>query len=454
MNAIFHKWLMGKWNKLFHINHLIIAILMILIYHGKYTWKHAGCSVDSDNLKLLNCFVQFRSHFIVKIVRCGTSLFRHKSRIAIKMLIWSGSNVFINLAEKVENAWKKKTPKQKWHLLFEFVRYLGDLIQIRILSSNKVSPIGYIPVLAFIIHFILAAYTFYYYISRGSYSECLGTCCISGVAISVRTIKNWFESFIYINFNILSFPKSYSAYFTAINESRFVWHKLAAISGKYIYRDDHQPTAYNSICSKTIDQSLKTFVIKTSVIILSFVGAVLGPFLRFISDGFLYTLYELRIPYYNQYPYTEFVINVIWQIIISVIGTVGLFILEGGFTLINDTITVSSKISLLEFTQLSNLLENKQQKDRNVRRQLVKNYMNILYMDEWDQFYSKSLKIWCNYTNLRQFRRFTEEFGDLMYWRNFLSPPSFTFSISVSLYCQYMVSISFIFIRIFPYSSI
>lgn len=300
------------------------------------------------------------------------------------MLTFKKLKDFANFWKKIKTAWENKTPRKKWYLLYRFVQYLGDLIQLRILSTNKVGLIGYSPVMFLVINISLAMYTFYYYVSRGSYVEIIPCFCVYGAIVPVRRNVQKSEN-VPINSIELNF-QSYASYFTCINKYRFSWNKLTKISGEYIYCDDHQPSVYNSICSKCIDQSLRAYVIRVMVILLSFVGAVLGPFLSFIHDGSLVTLYELRIPYCDQDPYMEYVINLIWQFMISAIGLIGLLINEGAFSLINDTLTVSSKITSYEFSQLSNVLEtqNKDQEHHGKsRRQLIKNFMNILYMNEY-----------------------------------------------------------------------
>lgn len=40
------------------------------------------------------------------------------------------------------------------------------------------------------------------------------------------------------------------------------------------------------------------------------------------------------------------------------------------------------------------------------------------------------------------FNRLTKLFGNVMYWRLFLAPITFTFSIAISIYCQYSVRMS------------
>lgn len=114
------------------------------------------------------------------------------------------------------------------------------------------------------------------------------------------------------------------------------------------------------------------------VICLSFVGAVIGPYYSFVRYGTLATLYSLKLPYFNQDPYTEFIINLVWQFLIGLIGVVSLFLVEVAITLTNDTITVSSELCLLELKELS----DRQASKTELRRKMKKIYMRIAYIDE------------------------------------------------------------------------
>lgn len=160
------------------------------------------------------------------------------------------------------------------------------------------------------------------------------------------------------------------------------WNKLFNISGKYIYRNDGQPTEYNRICDETVTKSIASYIVKMSVITISFIVASIGPFYSYVHDGTLATLYSLKLPYFNQDPYTEFLINVVWQFLITLIGGIALFLMEGAVTLINDTITVSSTLCCRELEELS----DQQATENEQRRKLKMIFMKIIYMDKYDFF--------------------------------------------------------------------
>ncbi|XP_031627370.1 odorant receptor 67d-like [Contarinia nasturtii] len=149
------------------------------------------------------------------------------------------------------------------------------------------------------------------------------------------------------------------------------------------------------------------------VMMISFIGAVIGPFYRYLDDGTLVTLYSLKLPYFHNDLHTEFMINAIGQTIVTIVGFFGLSLVEGVLTFINTTVTISSSLCQLEFEELSGCLENKSETIHKTREKLKNIYMKIAYFDEYI--------VTCSNIN---------------YWRHFLAPPSFTFSIAISIYCQ------------------
>lgn len=86
-----------------------------------------------------------------------------------------------------------------------------------------------------------------------------------------------------------------------INNLRYTWTKLMNVSGKFIYRDDSEPTIYNRTCSECIDESIKTVIIILACEGLSFVIANIGVFYS-MFQGKKITLLNMRLPYFNQNP--------------------------------------------------------------------------------------------------------------------------------------------------------
>lgn len=152
--------------------------------------------------------------------------------------------------------------------------------------------------------------------------------------------------------------------------------------GKNLYRNDHRSSAYNRKCDECMDQTLKSYIIELTVMILSFIGALIGPIYTYLQDGTLVTLYEVRIPFLMEHPRTEFVINMIWQAYISVLGIFALFGIEGCIAIVNNAITVSSNLTLNELKTLSDRLEMNEIRNKHLAKSLKTILLQISFMDE------------------------------------------------------------------------
>lgn len=131
------------------------------------------------------------------------------------------------------------------------------------------------------------------------------------------------------------------------------------VSGKLIYRDDPAPTIYNRICSECIDESVKTVIIILISEGFSFVFANIGEFYSMVQ-GKKITLLSVRIPYINKNPDIEFIINFCWETIGAIDGFFSFIAIEIAFMLVNDTITVSSRLCEADLDEISEQLENQQ----------------------------------------------------------------------------------------------
>lgn len=177
--------------------------------------------------------------------------------------------------------------------------------------------------------------------------------------------------------------KAYSGFLSTVTKTKYKWRKLLEFSGEFIYNDDRQCTPYNRICSENISESLKNLIVTITIIMLSFIIACLGPLFSYIKDGTVVTFYELRLPYLYQYPNVEYIINTIWQAAINILAVFAFFLAELIQTLVNDSISVTSKLSRLELNQLSIQLEEKDRNEATIGRKLTSIFMKMAYMDKY-----------------------------------------------------------------------
>lgn len=103
-----------------------------------------------------------------------------------------------------------------------------------------------------------------------------------------------------------------------------------------------------------------------------------------IFNGSYATIYNLKIPYLHESPRTEFLINIAWETFINLMGICGILVIELSLAICINTITVSSKLSVLELTELSDELEKKSE---TIAKQLKMIFMGVLHMDEYVEMF-------------------------------------------------------------------
>lgn len=175
--------------------------------------------------------------------------------------------------------------------------------------------------------------------------------------------------------------KTYSAYWCSVLKTG-LWPQLINQPSECIYRDDKEPSDYNRICYESLKYSIKEYALSLTLVTLSLIAACIGPTYTFFQDGTFVTLYELRIPFLENDPITEFIISVLWQGTISVMAALAVGLIESGMALINNTINVSSELNVLSFSKLSKRLKSNDITNQELQWQLKQIYLNILHWDK------------------------------------------------------------------------
>lgn len=92
----------------------------------------------------------------------------------------------IKLMSYSKYTWSRRTPKQKWNAIYNFTKFLANLIQIGILDDRENGPLMYAPLISGVAYYTSAIYTIYYYSMNGQFYESLSCFCMFGVLTSVR----------------------------------------------------------------------------------------------------------------------------------------------------------------------------------------------------------------------------------------------------------------------------
>lgn len=128
------------------------------------------------------------------------------------------------------------------------------------------------------------------------------------------------------------------------------------------------------MCSEQIDGSIRSFLLRMTLMLLSYLTAVIGPLYELIFHGTKTTILDLKIPFTAESSYTEYLVNFVLQAIVSYHGIFGYIGLEVSVQFFKDVVTISPKIIQYELKQLDNMRKNKCSND--TQQHLI--FMNII----------------------------------------------------------------------------
>lgn len=185
-----------------------------------------------------------------------------------------------------------------------------------------------------------------------------------------------------MNIKISPFPlKCYYIYFISASDTRTKWNDLLDVE-KTIYRDDDDVSEHTRICVDCLSESMFKFLVKSLLYTLCFTGMCLGQHIDFFRDDMQNTVFYVRMPFKWSEHSAMNLFDISWQTFISVFGLWGLLGFELTITLCSNVITVSSRLSVWDLSQLNNELDNNLINRDQTRRKLRKIIDNIEFMDK------------------------------------------------------------------------
>ncbi|XP_031619257.1 uncharacterized protein LOC116338265 [Contarinia nasturtii] len=201
----------------------------------------------------------------------------------------------------------------------------------------------------------------------------------------------------------------------ALSKRRYLLNDCINYSGRYIYPDKHEDEKYIEICSKHLDNMVKNVLFRISLVFLSFAFIELSLIYKYITDGTKSTMTQLRIPFTEENSNAEYIGNTLIQTSIGFHGFPGFIIMEIALEAFLGCIMIAPKLIEHEFEKMNDIIEK--QKYNKLQVIGAFKYTMSLSMDA-EEFSATAI--------------------DLLYWRTFFTPPAFTFSIAMSIFCQYM----------------
>lgn len=206
-------------------------------------------------------------------------------------------------------------------------------------------------------------------------------------------------------------------YWEAINSNRFRFRKILLFATDSIYPDENGDTRFDRICDHYGRKSINMTILFTAFILLSTGQAMIGPIMKFFQTGELVTFLALKLPYIDENLVWGLHLNIAIQSTITFFGTVGGLAIEMCSCTLNNTIMLCSDIISFQCDELSENMKNP-------KSSCVRNFA-----------YLRNIMI-----QIKDYDQYVLEMSEIYYWRLFSAPILIVYSVSISIFCQYVVS--------------
>lgn len=151
--------------------------------------------------------------------------------------------------------------------------------------------------------------------------------------------------------------------YACVTSTANMFRGLVKFGGQYIYPNNKNDIEYSEICSNHFDKTIKSFLIKISLMYFSLYGSMIGPAYAYIKYGTKTTMTNVQIPFVDRNSNTEFFGNLILASIIGGHGFIGYIGLEVAMSIFSDAVTIMPKLVELEFQRMDDKIEKQQLSD-------------------------------------------------------------------------------------------
>lgn len=138
-----------------------------------------------------------------------------------------------------------------------------------------------------------------------------------------------------------------------MTKGRFKLQALIDFGGRYIYPDNHDDTEYVRICSKHMDDTMRSYVQKMLIIFLAIEFCLSGPSNSYFVDGIKTTALEARVPFTEKGSDEEWLINLIVMTVIGGSELPQYIGIEIVMSLFGNIVTLTPKLVKHELRQFS-----------------------------------------------------------------------------------------------------
>lgn len=159
--------------------------------------------------------------------------------------------------------------------------------------------------------------------------------------------------------------------FNAMGKGRFTMQALMDFGGRFIYRDNREDNAYNRVCSKQMDTTMRSFIIKMITIYVSLSFGLFGPVYAYFTRGIKTTTTEMRIPLCEPKSNAEFMGNFVLQSMIAGSGILVYFGMETFLSLFEDVVAIAPKLVKTKLDDAIQLYEKESISDVELRSRVI-----------------------------------------------------------------------------------
>lgn len=205
-------------------------------------------------------------------------------------------------------------------------------------------------------------------------------------------------------------------YFECINSNRYRFRKIFLFATETIYKDKKVETKFDRLCDNYGMKSINTVFCFVALIVLSTGQAMIGPLIRFFQTGELTTFLAVKLPFIDDDLVWGLHFNIAVQITITLFGTIGGLTIEMASCIVNNTIMLCSEVISFECDELS----------ENIRKVKTSSNRNFAHL--------RNIMV-----QIQDFDRYVVEMSKIYYWRLFSAPVLIVYSVSISIFCQYVV---------------
>lgn len=145
--------------------------------------------------------------------------------------------------------------------------------------------------------------------------------------------------------------------YSGLSKDRYSWDSLIDFGKRYIISDHHEDENYSKICSKEMNKSIRSYMLRIVIMFTTFTIGYTKMNYATIALGIKTTSVEVKIPLTKEKSNYEFGMNYVLQTIIAAYGFFGYICMETAMELIMLAVASSPKLIKFEFQKMDTKIE-------------------------------------------------------------------------------------------------